>query len=141
MHYMGGCLLTDTLDWGAMFQALARPAARSAARRRSAGASMWQQRMAEVSVPVEDWLRHQRRDEFWRHGSVNEDYSEIEFPVLAVGGWLDGYSNAIPRLLAGLIVPRRAVIGPWAHAYPHLGVPGPGLRLPAPRSCAGSTTG
>ena len=45
--------------------------------------------------------------------------------MLAVGGWLDGYSNAIPRLLAGLTVPRRAVIGPWAHAYPHLGVPGP----------------
>ncbi len=26
----------------------------------------------------------------------------------------------------GSSVPRRAVIGPWAHAYPHLAVPGPG---------------
>ena len=54
-----------------------------------------------------------------------EDYAAIEVPVFAVGGWLDGYSNAIPRLLAGLSVPRLGVIGPWAHAFPHLGVPGP----------------
>src|SRR5690606_24089704 len=45
---------------------------------------------------------------------------------LAVGGWLDGYSNAIPRLLANLRCPRRGLIGPWAHMYPHLAVPGPG---------------
>jgi predicted acyl esterase len=88
--------------------------------------AMWQRRLDEVSVPLEAWLRHQRRDDYWRHGSVIEDYAAIEVPVLAVGGWLDGYSNAIPRLLDGLSVPRHAVIGPWAHAYPHLAVPGPG---------------
>jgi predicted acyl esterase len=58
---------------------------------------------------------------------VCEDYSAIQVPVLAVGGWLDGYRNAIPRLLTGLSVPRRAIIGPWAHAYPHLATPGPGF--------------
>ena len=125
MHYMGGCLLTDTLDWGTMFQALlALPPDPALVGDR--WREMWEQRMTEVSVPLEAWLRHQRRDAFWRHGSVCEDFTAIEVPVLAVGGWLDGYSNAIPRLLAGLSVPRRAVIGPWAHAYPHLGVPGPG---------------
>ena len=125
MHYMGGCLLTDTLDWGAMFQALlALPPDPALVGDR--WRDMWRRRMAEVSVPIESWLRHQRRDDHWRHGSVIEDYTAIEVPVLAVGGWLDGYSNAIPRLLGGLGVPRRAVIGPWAHAYPHLAVPGPG---------------
>ncbi len=125
MHYMGGCLLTDTLDWGTMFQALLAlppdPALVGEDWR-----AMWDARLGEVSVPLEAWLRHPRRDAFWEHGSVAEDLGAIEVPVLAVGGWLDGYSNAIPRLLAGLGVPRRAVIGPWAHAYPHLGVPGPG---------------
>jgi putative CocE/NonD family hydrolase len=125
MHYMGGCLLTDTLDWGTMFQALLALPPDPALVGESWRAT-WQRRLDEVSVPLEAWLRHQRRDEFWRHGSVIEDYSAIEVPVLAVGGWLDGYSNAIPRLLEGLTVPRRAVIGPWAHAYPHLAVPGPG---------------
>src|SRR4029077_3355313 len=68
---------------------------------------------------------HQRRDAFWKHGSVNEDYSSIVCPVFAVGGYLDGYSNAIFRLLANLSVPRMGLIGPWAHAFPHLGVPNP----------------
>ncbi len=49
----------------------------------------------------------------------------IQCPVFAVGGYLDGYSNAIFRLLENLSVPRMGVIGPWAHAFPHLGVPNP----------------
>ena len=44
---------------------------------------------------------------------------------IAVGGWTDGYTNAIPRLLAHLTVPRKGLIGPWAHAYPHFALPGP----------------
>ena len=48
---------------------------------------------------LDDWLRHQRRDDYWKHGSVCEDYAAIECPVYAVGGWADGYSNAIPRML------------------------------------------
>jgi uncharacterized protein len=42
-----------------------------------------------------------------------------------VGGWTDAYTNTIPRLLAGLTVPRKGLIGPWAHAYPHFALPGP----------------
>jgi putative CocE/NonD family hydrolase len=126
MHYMGGCLLTDMLDWGTLFQALLAlppdPALVGDGWRET-----WRRRMDEVSVPVETWLRHQRRDAFWRHGSVGEDLRRIQVPVMAVGGWLDGYSNSIPRLMAGLDVPRRAIIGPWAHVYPHLAVPGPGF--------------
>lgn len=127
MHYMGGCLLTDTLDWGALFQALlALPPDPALVGDR--WRSMWQDRIDALGTPpVETWLRHQRRDAYWRHGSVGEDFARIEVPVLAVGGWLDGYRNAIPRLLEGLTVPRRAIIGPWAHGYPHLAAPGPGI--------------
>ncbi|MGH7124502.1 MAG: CocE/NonD family hydrolase, partial [Stellaceae bacterium] len=35
------------------------------------------------------------------------------------------YTNAIPRLLAGLKVPTKGLIGPWAHKYPHFAQPGP----------------
>jgi putative CocE/NonD family hydrolase len=126
MHYMGGCLLTDMLDWGTLFQALlALPPDPALVGDR--WRDMWQARIDALGTPpTETWLRHQVRDGFWRHGSVGEDFSRIEVPVLAVGGWLDGYRNAIPRLLSGLDVPRRGVIGPWAHAYPHLATPGPG---------------
>ena len=50
---------------------------------------------------TETWLEHQRRDAYWKHGSVCEDYSAIECAVYAAGGWQDGYSDAIPRLLEG----------------------------------------
>jgi predicted acyl esterase len=53
------------------------------------------------------------------------DYEAIQCAVYAVGGWTDGYKNAIPRLLERLKVPRKGLIGPWAHAYPHFALPGP----------------
>jgi predicted acyl esterase len=46
---------------------------------------------------------------------------------MAVGGWADGFSNAVLRLLEHLDVPRMGLIGPWSHKYPHLGVPGPAI--------------
>ena len=74
---------------------------------------------------IVDWLRHQRRDEFWQHGSVCEDYGAIPCPVFAVGGWADAYTNPVPRLLENLGVPRKGLIGPWGHQYPHQASPGP----------------
>lgn len=128
MHIMGGALLTDTLDWGATFYTLlGRPPDPPLVGDR--WREMWQARMERLNFMVEDWLRHQRRDAFWKQGSVNEDYSSIVCPVFAVGGYLDGYSNAIFRLLANLSVPRMGLIGPWAHAFPHLGVPNPQINF------------
>ena len=94
-----------------------------------------------LSPWVEHWLGHQRRDGYWKHGSVCEqDYSAIECPVYAVGGFVDGYTNAVPRLLEGLSVPRKGLIGPWAHAFPDDALPGPSIGF-CGRRCAGSTTG
>src|SRR3546814_19999765 len=74
-----------------------------------------------------NWLEHQRRDAFWKHGSICENFSDVEVPVLAVGGWADSYTNAIPRLVAGLTSPVAGLIGPWGHKYPQLGVPAPAM--------------
>jgi putative CocE/NonD family hydrolase len=125
-HFMGGCLLNENLQWGSALLNFAvyppDPEIVGAAWRR-----MWQERLQAASVFPADWLRHQRRDDYWRHGSVCEDYGQIECPVYAIGGWADGYSNAVPRLLAGLRTPRKGLIGPWAHAYPHDATPGPSI--------------
>jgi len=86
---------------------------------------MWLERLANVPLFFELWLQHQRRDGYWKHGSVCEDYVAIQCPVYAVGGWTDAYKNAIPRLLERLTVPRKGLIGPWAHGYPHFARPGP----------------
>ena len=88
---------------------------------------MWMKRLEGSGLWLEKWLGHQRRDDYWRHGSVSEDYGAIECPVYAVSGWADGYSNAVFRLLANLDVPRKGLIGPWSHRYPHFGAPGPAI--------------
>ena len=126
IHYMGGCLLLDNLRWAStMFAHNSRPPDPAVVGDR--WREMWLGRLRGSGLWVDTWLRHQRRDAFWKQGSVCEDFAAIQCPVLAVGGWLDAYSNAIPRLMAGLDVPRRALIGGWAHRYPHMALPGPAV--------------
>jgi hypothetical protein len=87
----------------------------------------WLERLDALTPWIDPWLRHQRRDDYWRQGSVSEDYAAIDCPVYAVGGFVDGYTNSVPRLLAGLSVPRKGLIGPWAHAFPDDALPGPSI--------------
>jgi uncharacterized protein len=126
VHYMGGCLLSDNLSWAAsMFANTSCPPDPVLVGDR--WREMWLERLAGSGMWLDTWLRHQHRDDYWKHGSVCEDPAAIEVPVLAVSGWADGYSNAVFRLLADLDVPRRGLVGPWSHRYPHLGVPGPAI--------------
>jgi uncharacterized protein len=124
IHFMGGCLLNDNLSWAStMFAYSSRPPDPALVGER--WRELWLHRLEHTVLLVDEWLRHQRRDRQWQHGSVCENFEAIQCPVYAVGGWADGYSNAIPRLLAGLRVPRKGLIGPWAHRYPHFATPGP----------------
>ncbi|WP_324650270.1 CocE/NonD family hydrolase [Georgenia sp. H159] len=126
VHYMGGCLLSDNLSWAStMFAYNSCPPDPVVVGDR--WREMWVDRLEHSGLWLEEWLRHQRRDEYWRHGSVIEDYAAIQCPVFAASGWADGYSNAVFRLLRGLQVPARGLIGPWSHKYPHLGEPGPAI--------------
>lgn len=126
MHYMGGALLSDNLaESGTMFAYSTCPPDPATVGDR--WREMWHERLESVDPWVLNWLRHQRRDAYWRHASVCEDYTAVRCPVLASSGWADGYSNAVTRLLAHLDVPRKGLIGPWSHKYPHLGEPGPAI--------------
>jgi uncharacterized protein len=71
------------------------------------------------------WIRHQRDGHFWRRGSLAPDYERLRVPAFLVGGFLDGYRDSIPRMLAGVPAPTRAVVGPWNHTWPHAATPGP----------------
>ena len=123
-HYKGGCLLNENLAWGAAFFSLnACPPDPQIAGRK--WRDMWRERLEHSVLFPALWMRHPDRDVYWKHGSVCEDYSAIECAVYAVGGWADGYVNAIPRLMEGLSSPKKALIGPWPHAMPHAAVPGP----------------
>jgi predicted acyl esterase len=88
---------------------------------------MWLQRLQASGLWLDTWMRHQRRDEYWQHGSVCEDFGRITARVLAVSGWADGYSNAVFRLVENLAGRCWGLIGPWSHLYPHQGEPGPAI--------------
>ena len=100
----------------------------------------WLERIDSVEPYEYEWLRHQRRDEYWKQGSVCEDYAAIECPVYAIGGWADGYSEAVPRIVAGLGHPSKASSA--RGRTPSRTRSSPGRRSASSRSaCAGGTPG
>ncbi|MBI2717294.1 MAG: CocE/NonD family hydrolase [Rhizobiales bacterium] len=124
IHYKGGCLINENLGWAAtMFAYSSRPPDPKIVGNK--WRKMWLARLADEPFLIVPWLKHPHRDDYWKHGSVCEDWAAIEVPTLIVGGWNDAYSNAIPRLMKGLRTTRKAIIGPWAHKYPHFAVPEP----------------
>ena len=126
VHYMGGCMLGDNISWATQmfaYNAMPPDPAHVGERWRD----LWLQRLAANEPWLLNWMQHQERDDYWRHGSICEDWSRVRTPVMAVSGWADGYSNAVFRLLQHLPGPRQGLIGPWSHKYPHLGEPGPAI--------------
>ena len=126
IHYMGGCLLNDNLAWSQqMLSYSSRPP--DSKLLDEDWRSTWLKRLDNMPFLAANWLKHQRRDEFWKHGSVCENYADIQIPVLVAGGWYDAYTNAALRLLSGLAGPVNAIIGPWEHRYPHISMMTPNI--------------
>jgi hypothetical protein len=88
---------------------------------------MWLERLEKATPFIETWLSHQRRDDYWKQGSVCENYEAIICPVYMVSGWAEAYRNSVFRFLAEYRGPRKGLVGPWAHLSPELGVPGPAI--------------
>jgi putative CocE/NonD family hydrolase len=127
VHYMGGCLLgADMLPWASTMLAFnARPPDPAAVGDR--WRELWLERLEGTPPFAQTWIAHQRRDAFWKHGSVCEDFDAIEVPVYMVGGWQDAYTDAVFRFLGGYGGPARGLVGPWGHLYPQSGAPGPAI--------------
>jgi predicted acyl esterase len=124
IHYKGGALLTENLGWAAtMFAFSSRPPDPLIVGKN--WKKIWIERLKNQPFLIAEWLKHQHRDDYWKHGSVCENFQAIEAAALCIGGWNDAYSNAVPRLILGLKSPSKAIIGPWAHKYPHFAVPEP----------------
>ncbi|MFI6467611.1 CocE/NonD family hydrolase [Streptomyces sp. NPDC050538] len=129
VHYMGGsALAVDLHAWAAtMLAFVARPPDPEYAG--LIWRDLWLKRLEQIDPFIHTWLAHQLRDDYWKHGSVCEDYGAIDAAVLAVGGWHDPYRDTVLRLVEHLPPDRvRGLIGPWSHQYPDRGLPpGPAI--------------
>jgi hypothetical protein len=85
---------------------------------------MWLDRLENEPFLPSTWLRHQTRDEYWKHGSVCEDFSAIKAKVLVLGGWGDAYKNTASNIVEN-IEGAKGIMGPWVHKYPHFAIPEP----------------
>ncbi|MEM9497874.1 MAG: CocE/NonD family hydrolase [Pseudomonadota bacterium] len=125
IHHNGGCLITDTFEWGATLPAiLALPPTPES------GADWyerWCARLDALSFPVETWVQEEARGTYWRHGSVKHQAQRIGCPVLSVGGWSDRYSNSVIPLVDSHPDKVWGIVGPWGHHYPDHGHPGPAI--------------
>jgi len=127
IHYKGGAMMMENAGWAAtMFAFASRPP--DPALVGDSWRETWLHRLENMPLLFDNWIRHPNRDAFWKHGSIIENYADINIPVLVIGGWGDSYSNAWPRMVGGLAaagVPVRGIMGPWLHKYPHLATPEP----------------
>ena len=71
------------------------------------------------------YLEHSTDGAWWRDKSLRFHYDRIQVPCFLIGGLLDGYRDAVPRMLDSVRAPVKAEIGPWYHAFPDDAVPGP----------------
>ena len=122
IHYKGGCLLNENLGWGATMWSYSSRAPDPALR--EDWREMWLDRLENEPFLPSTWLRHQTRDDYWKHGSVCEDFSAIKAKVLVLGGWGDAYKNTASNIVEN-IEGAKGIMGPWVHKYPHFAIPEP----------------
>ncbi|PYE84009.1 CocE/NonD family hydrolase [Pseudoroseicyclus aestuarii] len=124
IHYKNGCMLSANMGWAATMQAFqSRPP--DPAIVGDDWRAMWLERLEKNPDWAEDWFRHQRRDDYWRHASICEGFDAVQIPALVIAGWADGYRNTPIKAIEGLGPQAKALIGPWVHKYPHFAWPKP----------------
>ena len=126
IHHMGGCLLTDTVEWGATLPAiLASPPDPDSVG--SEWRDIWMRRLEKLTFPLQHWVKHETRDDYWRWGSVDENADAIACPVLMIGGWADRYSNTVMNFIEHSHQRCWGIVGAWGHHYPDQANPAPGI--------------
>ncbi|MET0818548.1 MAG: CocE/NonD family hydrolase, partial [Solirubrobacteraceae bacterium] len=125
VHYRGGCVLgLDMLQWAVSMEAYrAQPPDPDLVG--DEWRARWRERLDGHEPFILPWLSHQRRDDYWRVGSACEHHERITCDVFAIGGWVDGYRDAVLRMLEHAPGRSRGLIGPWGHTSPESGKPGP----------------
>ena len=124
VHYRGGCILASDMLWWGTTMLCYGPRPQDPLIVGPKWKKNWLERL-NVKPMLFNWIEHQTRDSFWKHGSVCEDYNKVDIPVLAFGGWRDGYTTPVFRLVENLRENISSVVGPWVHEFPEVASPGP----------------
>ncbi len=123
IHYRNGCQLYSNLYWATVMLSFAsRP---PDPQLREDWREIWLDRLNNEPWLYDHWMQHQRRDDYWQHGSVCEDYNAITAATLIIGGWADLYVDAPVDAIENFSAPCKAINGPWIHKYPHFAWPRP----------------
>ena len=126
IHYRNGCHLGAHLSWATtVLGYIARPPDSAVVGDR--WRQMWHERLSAIEPASFIWMAHQRRDAYWKRGSIGDDFGAVQVPALMIAGWGDGYRNTPAKAVNGLRGSSKAVNGPWVHKYPHFALPRPRL--------------
>ncbi len=128
VHYLGGCLTGSELAQYAVSQIGMNAMPPPLKYTRGNWAAQWKVRLEQTPPWLIEWLSQQTDGPYWRTGSLAPDYGRITCAIFHIGGWADGYTNAVLRMQEKCInAPRKALIGPWVHATPDSAYPGPNI--------------
>ncbi|HET9223876.1 MAG TPA: CocE/NonD family hydrolase, partial [Roseiflexaceae bacterium] len=127
VHYNGGCLTGSELAQYAVSMVAMNAMPPRIEYAGGEWAARWKERLEQPPWLIE-WLRRQTDGPYWRNGSLAPDYERIACAIFQIGGWADGYTNAVLRMQEKCVnAPRKALIGPWVHSLPDSAYPGPNL--------------
>ena len=128
VHYLGGCKTASEMAQYAISQVAMNALPPRPAYAGPGWQAEWRQRLEQTPPWTLQWLRHQHDGPYWRRGSLAPDYDRITCAIYHVGGWNDGYTNAVLRMQELCTsAPRKALIGNWVHAMPDYAYPGPSI--------------
>jgi hypothetical protein len=77
--------------------------------------------LAATGMKLPVWrtaLDHPSYDAYWKSHSIRERASQVDVPVLSMGGWFDNYAESDLDMFSRLSTAHKRVetwIGPWAH--------------------------
>ncbi len=128
VHYLGGCKTASEMAQYAVSQVAMNALPPRPTYAGPGWQAEWRQRLEQTPPWTLQWLRHQHDGPYWRRGSLAPDYDRITCAIYHVGGWNDGYTNAVLRMHERCTsAPRKALIGNWVHAMPDYAYPGPNI--------------
>lgn len=128
VHYLGGCLPGSEFAQYAVSQVGMNAMPPNLKYTRGNWAAQWKARLEQTPPWLLEWLRHQTDGPYWRSGSLAPDYNRITCAIFHIGGWADGYTNAVLRMQEKCVnAPRKALIGPWVHSPPDRAYPAPNI--------------